>query len=264
MSTLTDYLQVSNNLAKWQKVTQASTSVKQQTQYFQDNIGKVTSASQLINNPRLFNYALTAYGLGDQTKNKALFQKILQQGSATRATLAYQLNNPNILAFAQAFDFAGKGSTVTQATGFASNIVSKYTEQQLETNQGQTNPGVQLALYFQRNAPNITSILGILADKNILTVVQTALGISPLTAAEPIDQQVSQLTGKVNLADFKDPKKLQSFISRFAALYDYNNGGASGSASASSNVLLYDASTGGANGLDTNTLLALQNVRTGY
>jgi hypothetical protein len=264
MSTLSDYLQVTTNLSKWQKVTQSAPAVKQQTKYFQDNIGKATTVAQFVNNPRLFNFALTAYGLGDQVKNKALFTKILQQGVGSQSNLAYTLHNVNILAFAKTFDFTGKGPAVTQQKGFADAIVSSYVEQTLESNEGQKSPGVQLALYFKRNAPNLTSTLGILADKNILTVVQTALGISPLTSAEPIDQQVALLKNKVNLADFKDPKKLQAFITRFTALYDYNNGGASGTSSASSNVLLYDSSTGGANGLDASTLLALQSVKRGF
>jgi hypothetical protein len=263
MSTLSDYLQVSSNIGKWQKVTASSATVKLQTKYFQENIGKVTSAREFINNPRLFNFALTAYGLGDQTKNRVLFTKILEQGVDSRSSLAYTLHNASILAFAKTFDFKGKGAAVTQQPGFAQAIVDSYVEQQLEANKGQQNPGVQLALYFQRNAPNLTSTLSILADKNLLTVVQTALGISPTTSAQPIDRQLALLKNKVNLDDFKDPKKLQSFISRFAALYDYNNGGASGASSASSNVLLYDAS-GSGGGLDATTLLALQNVRRGY
>jgi hypothetical protein len=133
----------------------------------------------------------------------------------------------------------------------------------LETNQGKQNPGVQLALYFQRNAPNVTSIYGVLADKNLLTVVQTALGISPLTSGEPVDAQAHLLQGKLKLADFQDPKKLQAFISRFAALYDYNNaGGADGTPTnpaSAANALLYDSSGGGIN---INTLLSLQSIKT--
>jgi len=57
----------------------------------------------------------------------------------------------------------------------------------------------------------------------LLTVVQTALGISPLTSAEPLDTQAHLLSKLVNISDFKNPAKLQSFIERFAAMYDSNN-----------------------------------------
>jgi Protein of unknown function (DUF1217) len=105
------------------------------------------------------------------------------------------------------------------------DVINRYLENSLQTTQGHQDPWVQLALYFQQNAPNVTSIYGILGDKNLLTVVQTALGISPLTSAEPIDTQANMLSALMNISDFNNPAKLLSFIERFAALYDSNNSG---------------------------------------
>jgi Protein of unknown function (DUF1217) len=105
------------------------------------------------------------------------------------------------------------------------DVINRYLENSLQTTQGHQDPWVQLALYFQQNAPNVTSICGILGDKNLLTVVQTALGISPLTSAEPIDTQANMLSALMNISDFNNPAKLLSFIERFAALYDSNNSG---------------------------------------
>ncbi len=58
----------------------------------------------------------------------------------------------------------------------------------MEESAGEQNEGVELALYFARKAPSITSAYGILADKNLLKVVQTALGLSEYTSYQDIDK----------------------------------------------------------------------------
>lgn len=263
MSTISSYLQISKNLSKWQAIEAKKPEVSTATKYFQNNIGKVKNANDLINNPRLFNYAMTAFGLGDRTYAKGLMKQVLQQGVTSSKALANKLNDPNIQAFAKAFDFAGNGATTTSSSTLVSTVVNRYTENALETDQGQQNPGVQLALYFKQHAPSITSAYGILADKNILTVVQTALGISPLTQAEPVDTQYRLLNQKLNIKDFQDPKKLDAFISRFAAMYDANNNdptSASYTGSSAANAVLLDASMAGTNGvigIDQNLLLQI-------
>jgi hypothetical protein len=258
VTTLSSYLTVANNMEKWQTITQKSPDVSLQVKYFKDNIGKIKSADELIKNTRLFNFAMTAFGLGDMTYAKGLMKQVLHQGVAETDALANRLNNPNIRAFAKTFDFAANGASTTSSATLEADVVNRYTEQSLEKTQGQQNPGVQLALYFRRNAPNVTSVYGLLADKNLLKVVQTALGISPMTSAQPIDTQARLLTSKVKLADFQNPKKLEAFISRFAAMYDSTAGGAD-SAGSAANAILFDASSSTA--MDVNLLLNLQNLK---
>src|SRR5208283_262113 len=109
--------------------------------------------------------------------------QVLEQGTTSSKALANTLNNPNILALARAFNFKLYGSSTTQTTAATADVVNKYVMQTLETNEGTQNPGVQLALYFQQNASKITDGYSILADSNLLSVVQTTLGISSYTSA---------------------------------------------------------------------------------
>lgn len=260
-STLSTYLQISNNMTKWDNITAAQPAVQQATAYYQANIGNVKTPADLVNNYRLFSYVLTAYGLGDMTYAKGEIQKVLEQGTSSQSDLANQLNNPGILALAKTFDFADNGASTTSSTAVTTGVVSNYIENTLETNQAQSDPGVQLALYFQQNAPQITNVYQILADKNLLTVVQTALGISPYASAEDIDTQAAQLSNKLNLSDFQDPKKLQTFIERFAVLYDLNN---PSSATQNANVpdALLSTSTG-SSGIGVSLLSSMQGVNLG-
>jgi hypothetical protein len=266
MTTLSTYLSITNNM--WLSATAQSPAVSVATKYFEDNIGKVTSANELVSNTRLFDYAMTAFGLGDMTYAQGLMKQVLAQGVSSPNTLANTLPNPNINAFVKAFDFVDNGSNTTTSASLVANVVNRYLENSLQTTQGQQDPGVQLALYFQENAPNVTSMYGILGDQNLLTVVQTALGISPFTSAEPIDTQANALSREINISDFQNPTKLQAFIERFAANYDSNDSGSSGglTSSGSSPVLsLFNslaASTSGG-GLSTSLLLQTQNINFG-
>jgi hypothetical protein len=215
---------VANNLSTWQTITKDQPSVKQATAYYNANIGNVTSANQLVNNYRLFSYAMKAFGLGSMTSyGKGLMLKVLQQGTGSTSNLAYTLNNPNILAFAQAFNFVAYGASTTTSAAATTDVVNKYVNQTLDANQGQQSPAVQMALYFQQNAPDITSVYNILADKDLLTVVHTALGISQYASEEDVDTQASQLSSAINIADFKNPQKLQQFIEKYCAMNDINN-----------------------------------------
>jgi len=158
-------------------MTAAEPGVKSASAYYQANIGKVTSIQDFVGNYRLLSYALDAYGLGDQINAKALIAKVLEGGVGlgdqinAKALIAKVLEggvtNPKSLAntwsdsrwkaFAAAFDFVGQGASFISSTSAVKTTTADYVEQQLESDQGAQDVGVQLALYFQRVAPTISS-----------------------------------------------------------------------------------------------------------
>ena len=88
--------------------------------------------------------------------------------------------------------------------------------------------GVQLALYFQRVAPTVTSEYGILADPNLLEVAATIMGLSPAVASTLQPKTLSEL---MPISDLQDPTKLKQLTERFTAMYDYTYGPSSGATS---------------------------------
>jgi len=263
MSTFTTYLSIANNLGRYQTMTADDPTVAQATNYFQANIGKITSPEQFVNNSRLFNYAMTAFGLSDMTYAKALIKKVLEQGISQSTALANTLDNPKILALAQAFNFAQDGASTTQTTAATSDVVSKYVMQTLETNQGTQNPGVQLALYFQQNASKITDGYSILADAKLLTVAQTTLGISSYTSAENIDLQAKQLDSMLDYSDFQKPSYVENFLERFSAQYDLNNGTSSAGSATSDIVSPLLTASSSTTSFSADLLMSLQNFKLG-
>ncbi len=86
-------------------------------------------------------------------------------------------------------------------------------------------------MYFSRVAPNVTSSYGILADKNLLQVVETVFGLPTAFSSENIDVQAKAVSNLLNISDLKNPAKLKQLTERFTAAYDMTYGASSGSSS---------------------------------
>lgn len=259
-STLATYLQISNNMAKWQNIKAAEPMIKAQTDYYQKNIGSVKKPSDLVNNFRLFSYVMTAYGMGDQIYAKALVQKVLEQGTSNPRSLVNKLSNQNMLALAKTFDFEGEGPSATASQAVQTTVVDNYIQRTMEEDQGQSNPGVQLALYFQQHAPDIKSAYNILGDKKLLKVVQTALGISEYSSYQDIDTQAKHISNSLKITDFQDPKKLKAFIQKFSVLYDVTNTGATTTQDVPNALMTGPSST---SNFSVNLLASMQGLKPG-
>jgi hypothetical protein len=240
-TTTSSYLTVSQNLPKMLAMTAANPAVKTATAYYTANIGGVTSVAAFVGNYRLLSYALNAYGLGDQINSKALITQVLQGGVTNPNSLANTL--PQWKAFATAFNFLADGASSVSAPAAVKTTEASYVEQQMETNEGQQDVGVQLALYFNRVAPNVTSSYGILADKNLLQVVETIFGLPTAFSAENIDIQAKTISNLLNISDLQNPAKLQQLTERFTAGYDMTYGDSSSSSSTSAPLTVSGSSS---------------------
>jgi len=228
VSTTTAFLAVSQNLSRYQTMTAAEEAVKTATSYYDANIGAVKSISDLVGNYRLLSYALNAYGLGGQINAKGLITKVLEGGVSNPKSLANTLPDSRWKAFAAAFNFVDSGAPSPSSKSAVATTTSDYVEQQLESDQGDQDVGVQLALYFQRVAPTVTSEYGILADPNLLEVAATIMGLSPAVASTLQPKTLSEL---MPISDLQDPTKLKQLTERFTAMYDYTYGPSSGATS---------------------------------
>jgi hypothetical protein len=219
MTTTTGtYLQITQNLARVQASTAKEPTVKTASAYYAANIGKVTSIDQFVGNYRLLSYALDAYGLGSQINSTALIKQVLEGGVTNPKALANTL--PQWKAFATAFDFVGSGAASVSTSTAIAATEKGYVEQQLESDAGQQDVGVQLALYFNRVAPTVTSMYGFLADKNLLEAVETIFGLPTAFGTENVDTQAKVLGTLFKITDLQDPTKLKQLTERFTAQYD--------------------------------------------
>lgn len=223
VSTIANYQIISNNLTRSLEQTAKKPDVDRDTSYYLAHIEDVKSIDDFIGDYRLFSYAMKAFGLSDMTYAKAFMRKVLAEGVSSSNSFANKLVDTRYREFAAAFNFAALGEYATGMTAAKSDTVEKYVRQALEEDAGTQSEGVRLALYFERKASTITNAYQILADKALLEVAQTALGISPLTAMADVDKQATMLTKNIDFEDFQDPEKLRKFLQRFSVMWDIDN-----------------------------------------
>ncbi len=229
-------------------------SVARETAYYQSKIGTVKNIDDFLKDTRLFNYAMKAWGLEDMSYAKGLIKKVLQGGIFDPKSPANTLASGRFKEFATVFNFQAYGPATTTFDKVQKTTVDNYVRQQLESGSGDRNPALKLALYFQRKAPSIKSAYHILADKNLLSVVQTALNIPKETGFSSIDAQAALINQKLKVTDLQDPIKLNKFLQRFAVSYDAANGTQGANATA---LMPFGNSVG----LNSNLLMSIQKIR---
>lgn len=237
-------------------VNPQSEAVQAETNYYLANIVKVKSVDEFMGNDRLLSYALKAYGFNPAEEDLDKIREFLEGGVSDPDSPVNKQDNVSYKAFVSAFNFQALGEATTTYSQPQQLAVDKYVRQTLEENAGEQNEGVQLALYFERKAPSITSFYNVLADKALTQVVYTALGLPDSFATADLDRQVAYLESKLDIEDFQDPEKLGTFLKRFTAMWDISNTTSSTSSPAS---VLFSQPT--EFGISTNLLLTLQQLK---
>ncbi len=223
LSTTATYQLISRDLDRSLTNTATNTFVARETSYYLDKIERIKSPDELLNDTRVLNFALRAFNLEHMGYAKAFLKKVLVEGVDRPDSFANTQTDPRYRELAETFNFARYGETATVFEKTRQGVVDRYVRNTLEANAGQSDKGVELALYFERKAGSIESSYSILADNNLRQVVLTAFNLSPSVAALDIDRQAAMLDRLVDFSTFKDPEKLSKFLTRFTALWQASN-----------------------------------------
>jgi hypothetical protein len=223
LTTAASYMTIAQDLTRSLSTTAAKPEVSRASEYYLANIANVKSIDEFLGDDRIFSYAMKAFGLQEMTYAKAFMRKVLSEGIDNSQSFANGLADPRYRDFVETFNFARHGATTTVFDRTQQGTVDRYVRQTLEEDAGQQNEGVRLALYFERKATALTSPYSILADRALLRVVQTALGLPPAMSAMDIDRQAQLIADRLDIEDFKDPQKLRTFLHRFTSLWEIEN-----------------------------------------
>jgi hypothetical protein len=197
--------------------------VKSETAYYAANVTKLESIDDLMADKRLLGFALSAYGLDPATEKPETVRKMLEGGVSDPASPANKLTDKRYAGFVSAFNFMEHGEETTTSANALQPSVDKYVRQTLEEDAGKQNEGVQLALYFERKAPDITSFYSVLADPALAKVARTLLNLPDSFASADIDKQVALFESRLDIKDFSDPEALGKLLTRFTSLWEVNN-----------------------------------------
>jgi hypothetical protein len=220
LTTSVTYRLITRDIDKSLERTRAEAPVALETRYYLDHIGAVKSVDDLIKDHRLFSYAMKAFGLEDMADARAYMRKVVVEGIADSKSFANRLADHRFVDFVKTFNFAVYGDTTTSTSAAQQGVVDRYVRQTLENEAGAENQGVRLALYFQREAPHVTTAYGLLADPALWQVIKTTFGFPDEMANAAIEQQAAAVLDQMSIADLSDPAKLDKLIARFAAAWD--------------------------------------------
>ena len=223
MDALTTYRLAASNVERTIERLSTTPQIAREVEYYKENISNVKSAQDLVEDPRLLNFALKAHGLEEMGYAVAFMQKLLDGGTIDDDALANQLTDPRYTEFVEDFDFTRFGSATTSFDRVQTGIIDKYYQQTLEQEAGAQNTGARLAIYFERKSEGIENAFSILGDPALLQFVQTTFNLSPQMSFLSIDRQAEMINERLNIEDLQDPEFMENMTNRFLALWDLNN-----------------------------------------
>ncbi|MET4319376.1 DUF1217 domain-containing protein [Bradyrhizobium sp. RT5a] len=231
---------------------------------YQQAITGIDSVSDLLANRPMVDFILLAKGLDPRKVSTEFLKNIFSSDLNNPKSFANTENDPRFAEIVASFNFDSKGNVARppmmgpQKRDQFRETQANYVEQSLEQQQGDANPGVRLAIYFQRKAGDITSAYDILADKALSEVFRTTFDLPDSMAAMPIDQQAKFVDRFMKIKDLSDPAKVAKLLNRFSAMYDIRNSQSTGQGQSP----LLNLFQGSGSGISDSTYLAIAKLRT--
>ncbi|MBB3540019.1 MULTISPECIES: DUF1217 domain-containing protein [unclassified Rhizobium] len=196
---------------------------------FAKGMAEVKSLDDFLKNDKLTSFVLKANGLDPKKYDDETLRKIFTSDPSDSKSYLNTKADSKFKEIVADFNFDTAGDLTRAKIGAVQNVGAEdrtqtnYLQQTLETQQGESNDGVRLALYFARKAPDITSLYSILGDKALFQVITTTFSLPSGISSMDVEKQVDLLKKFVNLDDLQDSKKVDKLLKRFTAMYDLQN-----------------------------------------
>ncbi|MBP2547805.1 hypothetical protein J2858_000698 [Neorhizobium galegae] len=218
------------------KKTAAKTAASAEVKYYSTQMQTIQTASDFIKDDRLVNVLLTSYDVDPKSVTKDFLKQVFASDLNDPKSFVNKQTNSVWAEILGTFNFDSSGKltaareTGAQSTGKILETQNKYTRQTLEQEQGESNAGVRLALYFERLSHSITSAYDILGDTALLEFFRVSYQLPDSFSNLDVDKQAALVKKYMNLEDLKDPEKVSKMVDKFTVMYDVQNSDASSSA----------------------------------
>ncbi len=220
LSGLPGWILLNRTLESQTQAFNASPQIQRDTDYFVENIGNISTASELVEDRRLLGVALGAYGLGDDINNRALIEKVLADGTADPSSIANRLSDERYAQLSSAFGFGNAlfGAN-TSDPGFGERIVEQFRARSFEAAVGEQDGSLRLALNATRelaemaeeSASNDTLWFRVLGTPPLREVFERALNLPTSFGQIDIERQLDEFKdraertfGVESFSDFAD------------------------------------------------------------
>jgi len=198
---------------------------------FSKSIAKIKTVDELLADKKLTEFILVANNIDPKSVDKNTLKKAFTADPEDAKGFLNTQAGQQFKAMVNAFNFDAKGNLTTakiepgQNKGARLATNDLYLHQTLETQQGSSNEGVRLALYFQRKAPQVNSVYDIMSDPALYNVIKTTYSLPASMSNMDVTRQAAMLEKLFPVKDLHDASKVSNLLKRFSAVYDAANGG---------------------------------------
>jgi hypothetical protein len=231
-----------------------------EAKYYGEEMQKVKKLDDLLANKRLTTFAMISFGIDPESVTPEKLKEIFKSDLEDPDSAVNQETNAAFRRLVTAFNFDTEGKMLREDRSQIQNrrglyeTLDSYLRQTLETQAGNENAGVRLALYFERMAKTTTSYYTILADTPLQEFINATFGIPDELSNAEVDTQVDTMKKYFDIEDFQDPEKVKKLIARFTVMYDSEN-------TSDPIMTLFNGSASA--GISGDTLLAVAMLRAG-
>ena len=220
LSTYISYQLITKDITKSIDRIEQQPVVDRDTKYYLDNITKVKSIDDFVNNDRLFKYAMKAYGLEDMDYAKAFMVKALKEGVSDPDSFANKLTDKRYAEFVSAFNFAANGADTTVYNKTQQLVTKNYaTQVQIGTSQSGFAYYQSETAYYVTNISKVKSIDDLMGDSRLLTYAMAAFGLDAET--EPAATVRAMLEGGVSDPNSPANKLTDKSYANFVSAFDF-------------------------------------------
>jgi hypothetical protein len=150
----------------------SSSQVAREREYYNENIGKITSLDDFLKDYRLYSYAVKAHGLEDMSYAKAFMKKVLESDLSDENSFANKLTDTRYRTFASAFQFS-TDTAVTQTTRQINSVIDSFKS----IKSAEATSAASEAAYYKDNIGAITSVDEFLSNDRLRNFVLETLDL---------------------------------------------------------------------------------------
>lgn len=252
-----DYESIKLRSLKGPEKEAAGNKVTAEIEYFKSKMQSVDTVKELLADKRLTNFILEANSIDPKSVTGDDLKKMFASDLSDPKSFVNTQENKRFSEIVSSFNFDAKGNITRAAVaggqqrGSVLATVNQFARQTLEEQQGASNEGVRLAMYFERMAPTVSSAFGFLSDDALFKFFKTAFSLPNSIVNMDVKKQAEIVTKHIDISKLQDKEYVNKIVKRFTALHDLQSGARSPALSIMS---------GGAS-ISPDTLLAVAQLR---
>lgn len=219
VNTFVNYQMIARDLDRSIERIESQPMVQRETDYYLENIGKVSSIEEFMADDRLFRYAMKAHGLDEMGYAKAYMTKVLEEGTSDPESFANKLTDKRYREFAETYDFAVRGENTTTFNPAQKGAVDNYLMLAEQNGLDTSSQGViDEVNYYLETIPEITSIDDFLADDRVVSFALAAHGFDGAVGKERLREM---LEGGVDDPESPALKQDDERFARFVESFNF-------------------------------------------